>query len=384
MKSQPLNDTMASLLAKRKTHSALRALSTAPPSSIDFSSNDFLSLTTSPLLKTAYLRELESSPAFRLGSGGSRLLDGNSPYAEQLEKEIAAFHGASDGLLFNSGFDANSGFFACVPQPGDLILHDEYIHASVHEGMRLSRAGACVSFAHNSIQDLKTKLKEHIKQDSLIKTGDRNVFVAIESLYSMDGDLAPIVEIVELVESLLPEGNGHIVVDEAHSNGIYGFQGRGIVCNLGLENRIFARLHTFGKGLACNGGKSDGLLIWNEMLTDEAIMLCSPLTREYLINYARSFIYSTAMSFPSLAAIKVVYSLMKQGRTQSVKSLSSPLSTHSFLTFTAHIPPRRTNRTPLLPTQNTSPSREAFTLRHSTPPSPSSHPTVANIRFIDA
>ena len=254
MKSQPLNDAMASLLSKRKTHSALRALSTAPPSSIDFSSNDFLSLSTSSLLKTAYLRELESSPSFRLGSGGSRLLDGNSPYAEQLEKEIAAFHGASDGLLFNSGFDANSGFFACVPQPGDLILHDEYIHASVHEGMRLSRAGACVSFAHNSISDLKTKLKEHIKQDCLIKSGNRNVFVAIESLYSMDGDLAPIAEIVELVETLLPEGNGHIVVDEAHSNGIYGFQGRGIVCNLGLENRIFARLHTFGKGLACNGG----------------------------------------------------------------------------------------------------------------------------------
>ena len=182
-------------------------------------------------------------------------MDGNSPYAENLEKEIAAFHGASDGLLFNSGFDANCGFFSSVPQPGDLILHDEYIHASVHEGMRLSRAGACVSFAHNSTQDLKKKLKEHLKQDSLIKSGDRNVFVAIESLYSMDGDLAPIAEIVELVESLLPEGNGHIVVDEAHSNGIYGFQGRGIVCNLGLENKIFARLHTFGKGLACNGGK---------------------------------------------------------------------------------------------------------------------------------
>jgi 8-amino-7-oxononanoate synthase len=255
MKSQPLEKAMASLLAKRKTHSALRALSTAPPTSIDFSSNDFLSLSTSPLLKRAYLQELESNPNFRLGSGGSRLLDGNSPYAEQLEKEIAAFHGAPNGLLFNSGFDANSGFFACVPQPGDLILYDEYIHASVHEGMRLSRAKACVSFAHNSVSDLKVKLSEHIKQDSLIKSGQRNVFVAIESLYSMDGDLSPIADIVELVESLLPERNGHIVVDEAHSNGIYGFQGRGIVCNLGLENRIFARLHTFGKGLACNGGK---------------------------------------------------------------------------------------------------------------------------------
>lgn len=255
MKSQPLDRAMASLLSNRKTHSALRALSTAPPTSIDFSSNDFLSLTTSSALKTAYLQELSTSPNFRLGSGGSRLLDGNSPYAEQLEKEIATFHGAPNGLLFNSGFDANSGFFSCVPQPGDVILYDQFIHASVHEGMRLSRAGACVSFAHNSISDLKAKLQEYLKQDSLIKSGERNVFVAIESLYSMDGDLAPIAEIVELVETLLPAGNGHIVVDEAHSNGIYGFQGRGIVCNLGLENRIFARLHTFGKGLACNGGK---------------------------------------------------------------------------------------------------------------------------------
>jgi len=224
MKPQPLNDAMAALLSKRRTNSALRALTTAPPKSIDFSSNDFLSLTTSPLLKKAYLRELESSPSFRLGSGGSRLLDGNSPYAEKLEREIAAFHGAPDGLLFNSGFDANSGFFSCVPQPGDLILYDEYIHASVHEGMRLSRAGACVSFSHNSVQDLKTKLKEHIKLDSLIKSGSRNVFVAIESLYSMDGDLAPTAKIVEVVESLLLAGNGHVGVDRRIVMGFMAFR----------------------------------------------------------------------------------------------------------------------------------------------------------------
>ncbi|KAG0647774.1 8-amino-7-oxononanoate synthase [Hyphodiscus hymeniophilus] len=228
MKSLPLDRSMASLLSKRQSQSALRALSTAPATSVDFSSNDFLSLTTSPLLKKYYLEELSSSPNFKLGSGGSRLLDGNSPYAEKLEEELASFHGAPAGLLFNSGFDANSGFFSCVPQPGDLILYDQFIHASVHEGMKLSRAGACVSFAHNSIADLEAKLKAYEKQDSLISSGKRNVFVAIESLYSMDGDLAPIAEIVEIVESVLPAGNGHVVVDEAHSNGIYGFQGRGI------------------------------------------------------------------------------------------------------------------------------------------------------------
>lgn len=254
MKPEPLNDAMTTLLTKRKQNSALRALTTTPAHSTDFSSNDFLSLTTSPTLKQAYLDELATSPAFRFGSGGSRLLDGNSAYAEQLEKDIAAFHGAEDGLLFNSGFDANAGFFACVPQSGDVVLFDEFIHASVHEGMRLSRAGARISFSHNSVTDLKLKLEELVKRDERVRDGRRNVFVAIEGLYSMDGDLAPVVGIVEVVERLLGS-SGLVVVDEAHSNGIYGFQGRGIVSRLGMEKRIFARLHTFGKGLACNGGE---------------------------------------------------------------------------------------------------------------------------------
>lgn len=255
MPPSPLHDTMRALLEQRSSRSVLRSLRPAPSSSIDFSSNDFLSLSTSPSFRSAYLAELTSHPEFRIGSGGSRLLDGNSLYAEQLERDVAAFHGAESALLFNSGFDANAGFFSCVPQPGDVIFHDEQIHASVHEGMRLSRARSRVSFAHNSVEDLRTKLKHCLERDALLRDGRRNVFIAVEALYSMDGDLAPIRDIVDLVEKLLPGGNGHVVVDEAHSNGVYGFQGRGIVCSLGLESRIFARLHTFGKGLGCNGGK---------------------------------------------------------------------------------------------------------------------------------
>lgn len=133
-------------------------------------------------------------------------------------------------------------------------MYDEYIHASVHDGMRLSRAKTCLSFLHNSLLDLEAKISELLHENSLIGNGSYNIFVAIEGLYSMDGDLAPIKQTVELVERLLPLGNGHIIVDEAHSNGIYGPQGRGIVCSLELEDRIFIRLHTFGKGLACNGG----------------------------------------------------------------------------------------------------------------------------------
>ncbi len=142
-----------------------------------------------------------------------------------------------------------------MPQEGDAVVYDAFIHASVHEGMRLSRAGKRVKFEHNSVSGLE-KVLSGLLQDEKILEGERNVFVAVESLYSMDGDLCPLKEIVELVEKMLPSGNGHIIVDEAHSNGIYGPQGRGIVCSLGLEDRIFARLHTFGKAIGCNGGES--------------------------------------------------------------------------------------------------------------------------------
>ncbi|RDL33027.1 Aminotransferase [Venustampulla echinocandica] len=316
-----IHTAMHAHLTNRRANSCLRKLSLTPQASIDFSSNDFLSLTCFPVLKTAFLAELTNSPSFSLGSGGSRLLDGNSAYAEDLEREIAAFHGAQAALLFTSGFDANAGFFACVPQTGDVVLFDEFVHASVREGMKLSRAGSCVSFAHNSVGDLRAKI-EGLRADERIRVGERNVFVAIESLYSMDGDLSPIEVILELVEALLPKGNGHVVVDEAHSNGIYGAQGRGIVSSLGLEDRIFARLHTFGKGLACNG----------------AAMLCTPLTREYLINYARPLIYSTAMSFPSLAAIKVVYTLMTQGGTESRIIYLNQLIEHMYHQLTTLLP----------------------------------------------
>lgn len=249
-----LNKSMNTILSRRRQAGTLRKLTLTPKGSIDFSSNDFLSLTNCPSLKAAFLTELSGSSSFKFGSGGSRLLDGNSDYAEELEEIISDFHSAPAALLFNSGFDANTGFFSCVPQDGDVVLFDEHVHASVREGMKLSRAKNCIAFKHNSVTDLKAKI-ERLVMDEGIQSGKKNVLVAIEALYSMDGDLAPVKEIVELVERLLPQGNGHVIVDEAHSNGIYGEKGRGIVCSLGLESRVFARLHTFGKGVACHGGK---------------------------------------------------------------------------------------------------------------------------------
>jgi len=255
LRSSSLQNAMSTHLANRKASSSLRSLTTAPANSIDFSSNDFLSLSTSPLLKNAFFQELQNHPGLPVGSGGSRLLDGNSKYAEVLERDIAAFHNASAGLLFNSGYDANAGFFATVPQSGDVILYDEFIHASVHEGMRLSRAKKTLPFKHNSVSSLKSRLDELRSSDMVVAEASRDVLIAVESLYSMDGDIAPLVEIVKVVESSLPLGNGHIIVDEAHPTGIFGEKGRGVVCSLGLEKRIFAKLHTFGKAIGCHGGE---------------------------------------------------------------------------------------------------------------------------------
>lgn len=247
---------MQGQLSRRRQLSTLRSLSQPSTSNIDFSSNDFLSLARSPILRRDFLRRLSSVPSaeFRLGSGGSRLLDGNSAYAEQLEQEIAAWHGAPAGLLANSGYDANVGLFTSVPQQGSVIVYDSFIHASVHEGMRQSRAETCVPFAHNDIEDLRRVISVILAGQEGFREGKNSIFVAVEALYSMDGDSVPLREVLDCVDELLPRGNGYVCVDEAHSTGLFGSRGRGLVSELGLESRVFARLHTFGKALACNGG----------------------------------------------------------------------------------------------------------------------------------
>ena len=224
---------------------------------VDFSSNDFLSLSKSAGMRSSFLKELTSETTeFSLGSRSTRVFDGNSNYALSLENQIAEFHNAPSGLLFTSGFDANVSLFSCLPQPGDIIIHDELIHASVHDGMRASRAGKLLPFSHNCAVDFQRVLEQCIAEDETVRSGQRNVFVAIEAIYSMDGDMAPVAELVELVHRHLPSRNGFLIVDEAHSTGVIGDRGRGVVYDLGLESQIFARLHTFGKAPACTGGQS--------------------------------------------------------------------------------------------------------------------------------
>lgn len=308
-----LEDALAKSLARRESQSTLRSLKANPPNSVDLSSNDFLSLAKSTGLRELFLDELKSGPsATSLGSGGSRLLDGNSTYAEVLESDIARFHGAQTGLLCNSGFDANAGLFSCLPQQGDVIVYDEYIHASVHDGMKVSRAGMKVPFAHNSVEALGTVLERLLDDDEKLREGRRNVFIAVEAVYSMDGDVAPLLQITNLLDSRLPKGNGHLIVDEAHSTGVFGPQGKGLVCSLGLEDRVLVRLHTFGKALACNG----------------AILLCSRLIRSYLLNYARPLIYTTFLSYPALAAIRASYTYLDRGSTTALAQNLQTLINH--------------------------------------------------------
>ncbi|KHN94342.1 Pyridoxal phosphate-dependent transferase, major domain protein [Metarhizium album ARSEF 1941] len=310
-----LDATFESLLARREHQGRLRRLTYREPGVVDFSSNGYLSLSTNSDIKAAYLSHLQSpSNEFSLGSCGSRLLDGNTPSSENLESLIAGFHGASAGLLFNSGFEANTGLFSCAPQPGDCVVYDELIHASVHDGIKLSRARA-IPFAHSCVRpgDVRDSSKRRpldvVLSDLLngsdgheLRSGRVNVFVAVEGVYSMDGDVAPLRDIVECVEKRLSQGNGHVIVDEAHSTGCVGDRGRGLVCQLGLEERVWARVHTFGKAMGCAG----------------AIVLCTPTTRSYLINYARSLIYTTAMGHPMLTAIQTVYGYLKSGQADGL------------------------------------------------------------------
>jgi 8-amino-7-oxononanoate synthase len=226
---------------------------TAKANMIDFSSNDTLSLSSSGTLTKGFLRQLEIHPNFVVGSRSSRSLDGTQDYLTDIEAYLAEFHGAETSLFFNSGFDANVAIWSCLPQPGDFIVHDEYVHASIHDGMRKSRAKTA-SFRHNDCGDLGCRLTAIREENETIACGENHVFVALESFYSMDGDLVPIEDIIGTVRDALPLGNHMLGIDEAHSNGLVGLNGSGVVCYYGMEHRFPIRLHTCGKGLGSTGG----------------------------------------------------------------------------------------------------------------------------------
>ena len=315
-----LNAKLRASLASRESRSIRRRLpestTSSAPDLIDFNSNDYLSLSTSPILRKHFLNKLTASTDI-LGSGGSRLLINGSAHST-LEERLRTFFGAEAALLFNSGFDANVGFFSCIPQPGDAVIYDEYIHASVHDGMRASRVtDALYPFKHNDIASFKHVLTRAKKAHS-----NASLFVAVESLYSMDGTFAPLREIAEA----LGGKNVYLVVDEAHATGVYGPQGRGRVAELGLEDKVLARLHTFGKALAATGGKSYIILYLLSLIYLVAVILTSTLIRDYLLNYARSLIYTTSLSNADIIAAGCSFDLLTDGTASQVTLLHNSIS----------------------------------------------------------
>ncbi|KAJ7648068.1 pyridoxal phosphate-dependent transferase [Roridomyces roridus] len=262
----------------------------APPSSadaqaLDFTSNDYLSLARSPELRRLFLDRVQTASQL-FGSGGSRLII-NPQEHTALEARLAKFFNAPDALVFSSGYDANVAFFKHIPQAGDIILHDEFIHASIYDGMRSSRARLLVPFAHNNLTEFRRALREIVEGNPGVAEGATSVFLVVESVYSMDGSIAPLQLMSNTLEEEVPKGNGHLVVDEAHATGVYGPQGRGIVAMCGLEDKCLARLHTFGKALSSTG----------------AVLLSNPLIRSYLAGHGRAFIFTTAPNHTTILSV---------------------------------------------------------------------------------
>src|SRR5581483_6736032 len=166
---------------------------------------------------------------FKTGSTGSRLLSGNYKLIEETEKEIALFHRSEAALIFNSGYDANVGVLSSVPQKGDIVIYDFLSHASIRDGIRLSHAQS-FSFAHNDLNDLEKKL-----QHAITIVGNNNIFIITESVFSMDGDVCPLQELI----SLSKKYNAHIILDEAHATGVIGEEGEGLAQSTTMQNEIF-------------------------------------------------------------------------------------------------------------------------------------------------
>ncbi len=271
------DDFLRRKLDERVAKQSLRQLQ-SQTGAIDFCSNDYLGIATHHLLNGEAVQ-------MSSGSTGSRLLAGNYPLITETEQKIATFHQAEVALMFNSGYDANVGLLSCVPQKGDTVLYDYLSHASIRDGIRLSFARS-FSFAHNDLHDLESKLKQ--------ATG--TIFIVTESVFSMDGDTCPLDALVNLANRY----QAHLIIDEAHATGVIGDRGEGLVQHLGYSSQIFARIHTFGKACGCHG----------------AVVLGSEQLRTYLINFARSLMYSTALPEHAVALISKSYDLFPKMREE--------------------------------------------------------------------
>ena len=285
--------------AKEKT---LRALP-APHNLVDFSSNDYLGFAQNEALFSKIFQVVLRENISQNGATGSRLISGNHKLYPILETYLAKFHETEAALVFNSGYDANMGFFSAVPQRGDYVLYDEFIHASIRDGIGMGHAKG-YKFKHNDLDDLKGVLA-NLKLDSA-DHADAEVYVVTESVFSMDGDSPDL----KLFASYCKDNGYHLIVDEAHAVGVLGGNGEGLIQDLGLQDAVFARIITFGKAIGVHG----------------AAVLGSTRLIEYLVNFSRSFIYSTGLSPHAVASIMAAYEFLnaegKAARTELADKLS--------------------------------------------------------------
>ncbi|MUH36536.1 8-amino-7-oxononanoate synthase [Zobellia amurskyensis] len=280
---------LAKKLNERSDANALRSLSVSNKLT-DFSSNDYLGFSRDLTISEQALHLLEEHNTLQNGATGSRLLSGNHPLYQILETTLCEFHQSEAALVFNSGYDANIGFFSCVPQRGDIVLYDEYIHASIRDGIRMGNAKS-YKFKHNDLADLEARCKAECKSNLT----DLEIYVVTESVFSMDGDMPDLVGFAKICEAY----NCRFVVDEAHAVGVLGKHGEGLLQELNIHDNVFARIVTFGKGVGCHG----------------AAVLGSTMLKSYLVNFARSFIYTTGLSPHAVASVLSAYNYLKsQGR----------------------------------------------------------------------
>lgn len=249
---------------------------------VDFSSNDYLGLARSEALFFKAHDYLVTKKHIQNGATGSRLLSGNYPLYNEVESYLKEVHCSEAGLLFNSGYDANIGFFSAVPQRNDVVLYDELSHASIRDGLKLSNAKS-YAFAHNSLEALEKRLIKFKKENT------DDIYVVTESVFSMDGDSPDLKGLVELCNKY----KAYLIIDEAHALGVFQY---GLVQEMNLEQQVFARIVTFGKALGCHG----------------AIVLGNQDLITYLVNFSRSLIYTTGLSPHTLATIKAAYEELKQ------------------------------------------------------------------------
>jgi 8-amino-7-oxononanoate synthase len=285
-------------LQQREEQNALRKLPIANDL-IDFASNDYIGFAKNEIIFHETHQLLLDKNIKVNGATGSRLLSGNHELYNETEDYISKFHYAESALIFNSGYDANIGFFSAVPQRNDIILYDELCHASIRDGIKMSNAKN-YNFQHNDLEELEKVITKF--QPTTDNRQPTTVYIVTESVFSMDGDSPNMEELTKLSEKY----NAYLVVDEAHALGVFGEQGEGLLQNLGLQDKVFARIVTFGKGLGCHG----------------AAVLGSLNLISYLVNFARSFVYTTGLSPHSVATILQSYKQLKKEK-EALEKLKS-------------------------------------------------------------